>query len=46
MTGTTDPGYWAGKKVVVTGGTGFLGKPTARLLESSAGRRRAALGRV
>jgi GDP-L-fucose synthase len=34
MSGTSEPGYWAGKKVVVTGGTGFLGKPTARLLES------------
>ena len=34
MTGTSDPGFWAGKKVVVTGGAGFLGKPTVRLLES------------
>jgi GDP-L-fucose synthase len=28
-----DPSFWSGKKVVVTGGAGFLGKPTVRLLE-------------
>ncbi|MEZ5076286.1 MAG: GDP-L-fucose synthase [Solirubrobacterales bacterium] len=28
-----DPGLWAGREVVVTGGAGFLGKPTVRLLE-------------
>ena len=28
------PDYWAGKKVTVTGGAGFLGKPTVRVLES------------
>ena len=27
-----DPAFWTGKEVVVTGGAGFLGKPTARLL--------------
>jgi GDP-L-fucose synthase len=27
-----DPAYWEGKKVHVTGGAGFLGKPTVRLL--------------
>lgn len=28
------PGFWDGKMVTVTGGAGFLGKPTVRLLES------------
>jgi GDP-L-fucose synthase len=28
-----DPGFWSGKKVVVTGGAGFLGKPTVALVE-------------
>ncbi|MBK5218441.1 MAG: GDP-L-fucose synthase [Thermoleophilia bacterium] len=27
-----DPTYWGGKSVVVTGGAGFLGKPTVRML--------------
>jgi GDP-L-fucose synthase len=27
-----DPAFWAGKQVVVTGGAGFLGKPTVRML--------------
>jgi GDP-L-fucose synthase len=27
-----DPTFWEGRSVVVTGGTGFLGKPTVRLL--------------
>ena len=27
-----NPSFWSGKKVVVTGGAGFLGKPTVRLL--------------
>ena len=27
------PGFWAGKLAVVTGGAGFLGRPTARMLE-------------
>ncbi len=27
-----DAGFWEGKSVVVTGGAGFLGKPTVRLL--------------
>jgi GDP-L-fucose synthase len=31
-TGDLDPGYWSGKRVVVTGGAGFLGKPTTALL--------------
>jgi GDP-L-fucose synthase len=29
---TPDPAFWAGKKVVVTGGGGFLGKPTVRMI--------------
>ena len=29
-----DPSFWAGKTVAVTGGGGFLGKPTVRLLDS------------
>lgn len=28
-----DPSFWDGKAVVVTGGAGFLGKPTVRLVE-------------
>ena len=31
--GVPDPAFWAGKRVHVTGGAGFLGKPTVRLLE-------------
>jgi GDP-L-fucose synthase len=27
-----DPGFWSGKRVVVTGGAGFLGNPTTALL--------------
>jgi GDP-L-fucose synthase len=27
-----DPGFWSGKRVVVTGGAGFLGQPTTALL--------------
>jgi len=27
-----DPAFWQGKSVVVTGGAGFLGKPTVRML--------------
>jgi len=30
---TPDPSFWRGKDVVVTGGAGFLGKPTVRMLE-------------
>jgi GDP-L-fucose synthase len=30
-----DPRFWEGKAVVVTGGGGFLGKPTTRLLEEA-----------
>src|SRR4051812_48273135 len=30
---TPDAGFWTGKQVVVTGGAGFLGKPTVRMLE-------------
>jgi GDP-L-fucose synthase len=32
--GAPDPAFWEGRNVVVTGGAGFLGKPTVRLLES------------
>jgi GDP-L-fucose synthase len=28
-----DPSFWAGKQVVVTGGAGFLGRPTVALLQ-------------
>jgi GDP-L-fucose synthase len=28
-----DPGFWSGKSVAVTGGGGFLGRPTVALLE-------------
>src|SRR3954465_12948546 len=28
-----DPGFWSGKTVAVTGGAGFLGKPTVAFLE-------------
>ena len=28
-----DPGFWSGKSVAVTGGAGFLGRPTVALLE-------------
>lgn len=31
--GLPDPAYWSGKRVVVTGGAGFLGQATVRLLE-------------
>jgi GDP-L-fucose synthase len=31
--GVPDPAFWTGKTVCVTGGAGFLGKPTVRLLE-------------
>ncbi len=34
MTGSQpDPAYWRGKSVAVTGGAGFLGKPTMALLD-------------
>jgi GDP-L-fucose synthase len=33
VSGAPDPGFWAGKQVAVTGGAGFLGTPTVRLLE-------------
>jgi GDP-L-fucose synthase len=33
LSGNPDPGHWAGKSVVVTGGAGFLGTPIVRLLE-------------
>jgi GDP-L-fucose synthase len=29
---TPDPGFWPGKRAVVTGGAGFLGKPTSAML--------------
>ncbi len=33
MSGTPESGFWRGRQVVVTGGAGFLGKPTVRMLE-------------
>jgi GDP-L-fucose synthase len=33
VSGAPDKRFWAGKRVVVTGGAGFLGKPTVRMLE-------------
>jgi GDP-L-fucose synthase len=33
MSAAPDPPFWSGKKVAVTGGAGFLGKPTASMLE-------------
>ena len=32
--GDPDSAFWQGKAVTVTGGGGFLGAPTVRLLES------------
>jgi len=32
MDRSPDPAFWQGKAVVVTGGAGFLGKPTVRML--------------
>jgi GDP-L-fucose synthase len=32
VSGAPDPGFWTGKRVVVTGGAGFLGRPTVRAL--------------
>ena len=32
-----DPGFWSGKAVAVTGGAGFLGRPTVALLEELGG---------
>jgi len=34
VSGVPDQAFWAGKRVVVTGASGFLGKPTVRMLES------------
>jgi GDP-L-fucose synthase len=31
MTARPDPSFWSGRAVVVTGGAGFLGRPTVRL---------------
>jgi len=30
-----DPGFWHGKRVAVTGGGGFLGKPSVRMLQEA-----------
>ena len=35
MSTAPDSGFWSGKSVTVTGGGGFLGKPTARLLDDA-----------
>ena len=29
-----DPSFWSGRRVVITGGGGFLGRPTSKLVES------------
>lgn len=34
MSGAPDRGFWEGKLVAVTGGSGFLGKPTVKRLEA------------
>lgn len=34
---TPDPAFWDGKDVVITGGAGFLGKPTTRLVQELGG---------
>src|SRR5215212_1002532 len=34
MSNAPDPGFWQGRATIVTGGAGFLGAPTTRLLES------------
>jgi GDP-L-fucose synthase len=34
MSSAPDPGFWQGRPTTVTGGAGFLGGPTTRLLES------------
>ena len=34
---TPDPAFWDGKTVVITGGAGFLGQPTSRLVENLGG---------
>jgi len=33
MSAAPESGFWRGREVVVTGGAGFLGKPTVRMLE-------------
>ena len=33
MNAPDSTGFWAGKRVTVTGGRGFLGRPVVRLLE-------------
>src|SRR4051794_16368992 len=33
MAAVSEAGFWSGKNVVVTGGAGFLGRPTVALLE-------------
>jgi GDP-L-fucose synthase len=35
MTARPDPSFWSGRAVVVTGGAGFLGRPTVRLLSEA-----------
>lgn len=36
-----DSAFWSGKSVVITGGAGFLGKPTVRMVEEVGGKVRA-----
>jgi GDP-L-fucose synthase len=40
MTNQPSNSYWKDKSVLVTGGTGFLGKPTMRLLEAAGAKAR------
>ena len=35
MGSSSDSSFWSGKQVAVTGGGGFLGKPTVRRLEEA-----------
>jgi GDP-L-fucose synthase len=40
MSALSESGFWRGREVVVTGGAGFLGKPTVRMLEELGARLR------
>src|SRR5947207_1483100 len=40
MSGLPDGAFWEGRDVVVTGGAGFLGQPTVRMLDALGARSR------